>query len=31
MNIDDKLVVVDTTKNDARWFNIKPEVSDFLV
>lgn len=31
MNMDDKLVVFDTTKNDARWFNIKPEVSDFLV
>jgi hypothetical protein len=24
-------VVVDATKNDARWYNIKPEVSQFLV
>lgn len=31
MNMDDKLVVVDATKNDARWYNIKPEISQFLV
>jgi len=31
MNIDDKLVVIDASKNDARWYNIKPEISDFLV
>ncbi len=31
MNMDDKLVVIDSTKNDARWYNIKPEVSDFLM
>jgi hypothetical protein len=31
MNMDDKLVVIDATKNDARWYNIKPEISEFLV
>lgn len=31
LNMDDKLVVIDATKNDARWYNIKPEISDFLV
>ena len=31
MTMDDKLVVIDATKNDARWYNVKPEVSDFLV
>ncbi len=31
MNMDDKLVVIDASKNDARWYNIKPEISDFLV
>ncbi len=31
MNMDDKLVVIDSTKNDARWYNIKPEVSEFLM
>ena len=31
LNMDDKLIVVNSTKNDARWYNIKPEVSDFLV
>ncbi len=31
MNMDDKLVVIDSTKNDARWFNIKPKVSEFLI
>ena len=31
MSMDDKLVVVDASKNDARWYNIKPEVSQFLV
>jgi hypothetical protein len=31
MNMDDRLVVIDTTKNDARWYNIKPEVSEFMV
>ena len=31
MNMDDKLVVIDATKNDARWYNIKPEVSQFLM
>ena len=27
LNMDDKLVVVDSTNNDARWFNINPEIS----
>ena len=31
MNVDDKLVVIDSTRNDARWYNIKPEISQFLV
>ena len=31
MNVDDKLVVIDSTRNDARWYNIKPEISKFLV
>lgn len=31
MNMDDKLVVIDASKNDARWYNIKPEISEFLV
>jgi hypothetical protein len=31
LNMDDKMVVLDTTNNDARWFNIKPEVSQFLI
>ena len=31
MNMDDKLVVVDSTKNDARWYDRKPEVSEFLI
>ena len=31
MNMDDKLVVIDASRNDARWYNIKPEVSQFLV
>lgn len=31
MNMDDKLVVIDSTKNDARWYNIKPEISQFLI
>jgi hypothetical protein len=31
MNMDDKLVVIDASKNDARWYNVKPEISDFLV
>lgn len=31
LNMDDKLVVVDSTNNDARWFNIKPEISQFMM
>ena len=31
MDVDDKLVVIDSTRNDARWYNIKPEISQFLV
>jgi hypothetical protein len=31
MSMDDKLVVIDATKNDARWYNIKPEISQFLI
>ena len=31
MAMDDRLVVIDATKNDARWYNVKPEVSQFLV
>lgn len=31
MNMDDKLVVIDSSRNDARWYNIKPEISQFLI
>lgn len=31
MNMDDKLVVIDSARNDARWYNIKPEISQFLI
>lgn len=31
MQMDDKLVVIDSTRNDARWYNIKPEISQFLI
>ena len=31
MDVDDKLVVIDSTRNDARWYNIKPGISQFLV
>jgi hypothetical protein len=31
LNMDDKLVVVDSTNNDARWYNVKPEVSQFMM
>ena len=31
MQMDDKLLVLDCSKNDARWYNIKPEISQFLV
>ena len=31
MTADDKLLVVDSTRNDARWYNIKPEISQFLI
>ncbi|MCB2108050.1 MAG: hypothetical protein KDE14_10135 [Rhodobacteraceae bacterium] len=31
MSMDDKLLVIDSTKNDARWYNIKPEISQFLI
>jgi hypothetical protein len=31
MQMDDKLVVIDSTRNDARWYNVKPEISQFLI
>lgn len=31
LNMDDKLIVVDSTNNDARWYNIKPEISQFMI
>ena len=31
LNIDDKLVVVDSTNNDARWYNVNPDISKFMV
>lgn len=31
MNMDDKLLVIDSARNDARWYNIKPEISQFLI
>ena len=31
VNVANVQACFDATKNDARWYNIKPEVSDFLV
>ena len=30
MDANDRLIVVDTTNNDAYWFNLNPEVGKFL-
>ena len=31
LDMDDKLVIVDSTNNDARWFNVNPDISQFLM
>ena len=31
MQLDDKLMVIDSTRSDARWYNVKPEISQFPV
>lgn len=30
MDSNDSLIVVDATNNDASWYNLKPNVSDFI-
>lgn len=30
MDANDKLLVIDTTNNDAYWYNLDQEVSDFI-
>jgi len=31
LSMGDTLVVIDSTNNDARWFNINPDISQFIM